>query len=96
MSTIRWAPAQLSGSNRMTLPQVVRCLAALAANVIASAVVRRAESQARRELAALDDRTLADMGLVRAELLSLLETLAETRTQAVLGQFPWNRSRLGA
>ena len=49
-------------------------------HVIASAVVRRAERQARRELAALDDRTLGDMGLARSELTSLLEALAETRT----------------
>lgn len=96
MSKIRRAPEQMSMPNRLTLPQVARYLAATTVNVIASIVVRRAERQARRELAALDDRTLGDMGLVRADLMSLLEVLAETRTAAVLFPSPWNCPRLGA
>ena len=82
--------------SRLPLPQAAGCLADIAAHAIASAVLRRAARQAHRELAALDDRTLADAGLVRAELMSLLEVLVETRTAAVLGQFPWNRPRMGA
>jgi uncharacterized protein YjiS (DUF1127 family) len=80
----------------LTLPQAARSLAEVVAHAIALAVLRRATCQAHRELAALDDRTLADLGLVRAELTSLLEVLAETRTATVFAQFPWNRPRMGA
>lgn len=96
MSRSNTAPEQISEPNWLTLRQVAGTVAAITANAIASTVMRRAASQAHRELAALDDRTLADIGLVRPELTSLLESLAETRTAAVLAQFPWNRPRIGA
>ncbi|MDX2201373.1 MAG: DUF1127 domain-containing protein [Hyphomicrobiaceae bacterium] len=70
-------------------------LAALAGRLIASAVLRRAERKARRELAALDDRTLEDMGLVRADLTALLDALAERRAAVALSRSPCNCRRLG-
>jgi uncharacterized protein YjiS (DUF1127 family) len=81
---------------RPALPRAVRYVAAIAASWIVPAVVRRVERRAHRELAALDDRTLADMGLARAELMSLLDALAETRAAVSLSQFPWTCPRLGA
>jgi uncharacterized protein YjiS (DUF1127 family) len=96
MSTTNPAPAQMTVPSWPRLPQAVRYLAQIAAHAIASAVLMSAARQAHRELAALDDRMLADIGLVRAELTSLLEALAEARTAGVLAQFPWNRPRMGA
>ena len=95
MSGTNPMPEQMSVPNWPTLPRVVKYLGAIAANATAWIVVRRATKQAHRELVALDDRTLADIGLVRGELTSLLEALAEARTAAVLAQFPWNRPRMG-
>lgn len=77
------------------LPQLVRHLAALAAHAIVLTVLQRAERQARLELAALDDRTLRSMGLVRADLMMMLDALAESRTAAALSRSPWNGRRLG-
>lgn len=91
MSRTNPTPGQMSIPNWPPLPRVFRCLGA-----IASAVVRRATKQAHRELVALDDRTLADIGLVRADLMSLLETLTVTRTAAVLSPSIWNCPRPGA
>lgn len=96
MSRTKPAFEHISVPNGLMLPQAARYLAAIAASRIASIVVRRAKRQAYRQLAAVDDRTLRDMGLVRAELMSLLEALAETRTAVVFSQFPWNRPRMGA
>jgi uncharacterized protein YjiS (DUF1127 family) len=73
MSRIHSAPGQTSVANWPTLQQAAGRLAAIAANWIASTVSRRVERRALRELAALDDRALADIGLVRADLMSLRE-----------------------
>jgi hypothetical protein len=70
--------------------QAARCLGA-----IASGVLRRALRQAHRQLMALDDRTLADLGLFRTELTPLLMALAGTPT-AASSQFPRYRPRMGA
>jgi uncharacterized protein YjiS (DUF1127 family) len=78
------------------LPRAARYVAAVAAGWIVPVVVRRVERRAQRELAALDDRTLEDMGLGRAELTSLLDALAETRAALSLSRFPWTCPRLGA
>jgi uncharacterized protein YjiS (DUF1127 family) len=96
MSNAKPASAQMTVPSWLTLPQAARYLAEIAAHAIASLVLRRAARQAHRKLMTLDDRTLADIGLVRSELTSLLEALAETRTAAVLSQLPWNRPRTGA
>jgi uncharacterized protein YjiS (DUF1127 family) len=89
MSTTHLAPWS-------ALPGVARRVAAIAANWIAPVVMRRLERRAHNELAALDDRTLEDMGLARAELMSLLAALAETRATSAFSQFPWNCPRIGA
>lgn len=96
MSSNDLAPAKMTASSWLMLPQAANHLAEMAAHAIASAVLRRTACRARRELAALDDRALADIGLVRAELTSLLEVLAERRTTAVFAQFLWNLPRKGA
>jgi uncharacterized protein YjiS (DUF1127 family) len=89
-------PARTAVQGWPALPQPARHLWASAAQAIASFIVRRAASQAHRELAALDDRMLADIGVGRAELKPLLDALAEARTAAVLAQFPWNHPRMSA
>jgi len=96
MSRIHSAPGQISVASWSTLQQAAGRLAAIAAKWIASTMSRRVERRALRELAALDDRALADIGLVRADLVSL----REPRRDAVrLGPFsvPLTSSRaLGA
>lgn len=82
--------------SRQTLRQAARHLVATAARAIAWSIARRAARRAHRELAALDDRLLADIGLVRTELIPVLDALAETRAAPVLAQFPWNRPRMSA
>jgi uncharacterized protein YjiS (DUF1127 family) len=82
--------------DRPVLPRVARYLTAIAATRIVPVVVRRVERRAHRELAALDDRTLEDMCLARAELMPLVDALAETRTASALTRFPWNCPRMGA
>jgi uncharacterized protein YjiS (DUF1127 family) len=96
MSRNQPAPERMRVPDWPALPRAARYLAAVAANWIAPVVVRRVERRAHRELAALDDRTLADMGLGRAELTSLLEALAETRAALSLSQLPWTCPRPGA
>lgn len=90
MSRTSPTPARMA-AQRWLMPQAGRCLEA-----IASSVLRRAARQAHRGLMALDDRTLADLGLLRTELTSLLEALAGTSTAAASTQFPRNRPRMGA
>jgi uncharacterized protein YjiS (DUF1127 family) len=96
MSTTKPAPAHSAVARWLRLAQPAGYLAAMAARAVALAIVRRAASQAQRELVALDNRTLADIGPARAELTSLIDAVAETRTAAVLAQFPWNCPRTGA
>jgi uncharacterized protein YjiS (DUF1127 family) len=95
MSKANPAPERMT-VNWLPLAQAAEYRAAIAANAVASAILGRAARQAHRELAAMGDRTLADIGLARPELASLLEVLAEARTTAVLSQLPWNRPRRGA
>ena len=65
--------------SRQALRQTARHLMATAARAIVLSIARRAARRAHRELAALDDRLLADIGLVRAELDPVLDALAETQ-----------------
>jgi uncharacterized protein YjiS (DUF1127 family) len=96
MSPTILAAARVTVPGQLALRQAAAHLAEAVALAFASAVLRRAERQAQRELAALDDRTLADIGLVRAQLTSLEDAFTETRAAAALGQFPTDHSRLGA
>ena len=84
MSGTDATPARMTLRSALALPQAAGYLAAATTSALASAVARRDARRARRELAALDDRTLADLGLERAELTSLFDALAERRTAAVL------------
>jgi uncharacterized protein YjiS (DUF1127 family) len=70
----------------------LRRLAALAAEAVLSAVMARAVRRAHRELAALDDRTLADIGLDR----SAVEDLSAISRRTALGQIPWHRLQTSA
>lgn len=56
----------MSADSPSVVPQAARRLASRAAGAIASAVLRRAVRRVNRDLAALDDCTLADIGLDRA------------------------------
>ena len=96
MSITHPMPEQMTHPNWLTPASAVRCVAEVATYAIASTIVRRAVMRAHRELVALDDRTLSDIGLVRSELTSLLAAVAERRTAAVLAQSPWSRPRLDA
>ena len=96
MSRIHQLCERLTVPSRQTLRQTARHLVATAARAIVSSIARRAARRAHRELAALDDRLLADVGLVRTELILVLDALAETRAATVLAQFPWNRRRMSA
>jgi uncharacterized protein YjiS (DUF1127 family) len=73
MSRAYPAPAQIVELSWLMLLRRARNLAVAAGAVASAVVLRRAASRAHRELAALDDRTLADIGLDRAELMSLLD-----------------------
>ncbi|MGE8941481.1 DUF1127 domain-containing protein [Leptospira interrogans] len=77
MSITHPMPEQMTHPSWPTPASAVRCVAEVAINAIASTIVRRAVMRARRELVALDDRTLSDIGLVRSELTSLLAAIAE-------------------
>ena len=88
MSTTILALARATVPGARGLPGAAAKLTEFAALAIASAVLRRAARQAYRELAALDDRTVKDIGLVRCELASIAEAVAETRTAAAFAQFP--------
>jgi uncharacterized protein YjiS (DUF1127 family) len=81
---------------RQRLPRAAAKLAEFATRAIAAGVLRHAARQAYRELAALDDRTLKDIGLPRCELASIAQAIAEIRSAAVLAQFPWTNPRISA
>jgi hypothetical protein len=88
MSKTHQVLAQRATRSRPAATSTVQMLAATAAHALSSMVLRRAVDKARRELAALDDRMLADIRLDRGELMSLEDLLAEMRTSAQLAQFP--------
>ena len=75
---------QQRGHEDMQFPYLHRCRALAEAAgskylaAIASGLLRRAARRALRELVDLDDCTLAELGLTRAEVTSLLEAHAET------------------
>jgi uncharacterized protein YjiS (DUF1127 family) len=96
MSTTIAALARVTVPGRLGLLRAAAKLAEFATMAIASAILRRAARQAYHELAALDDRTLKDIGLARCELASIAEAIAETRAAAALAQFPWTNPRVSA
>lgn len=73
--------------NAMTVlpavPEALRRLAALAAQSVASLVTACAIRRTYRELAALDDRLLADIGLDRATVRDFLAQLPWHRTHTI-------------
>jgi uncharacterized protein YjiS (DUF1127 family) len=93
MSRTIVALARATVPGRPDLPRAAAKLAELAALAIASAVLRRAARRAYRELAALDDRTLKDIGLARSALASISQAVAEGQAAAVIAQFPWANSQ---
>lgn len=96
MSTTIAALARVTVPGRPGLPRAAAKLAEVMALAIAAAVLRCAARQAYRELAALDDRTLKDIGLARRALAAVSEAVAKGRAAAVIAQFPWNTPRIGA
>jgi len=96
MSTTILALARVTVPGQPGLPRAAAKLAEFMALAIAAAVLRRAARQAYRELAALDDRTLKDIGLARCELAAISEAVAESRAAAVIAQFPWTNPRISA
>jgi uncharacterized protein YjiS (DUF1127 family) len=79
MSKANPAPNAMRAAGGPVTPLAAKRLAALAAEAIASAVLLRAVRQAHRELAAMNDRALADIDLDRA-LVEGLATLSRRRT----------------
>jgi uncharacterized protein YjiS (DUF1127 family) len=62
-NSLRWANTALSA----------------AASAIAVIMMRRAMRKAYRDLAALDDRMLADIGIARSEIASLMDMARDAR-----------------
>jgi uncharacterized protein YjiS (DUF1127 family) len=91
MSKTNPASNATSAAALPAVPEAARRLIALAAETLASLVTACAVRRAYRELAALDDRLLADIGLDRATVQKLAATnLREASTS--LAQLPWARS----
>ncbi|HET7156591.1 MAG TPA: DUF1127 domain-containing protein [Hyphomicrobiaceae bacterium] len=95
MSNANPASNAMSAADLPVVPQAARHLASLAADAIVSAVLRRALQRMYRELAASDDRTLADIGLDRAAVADLT-AISRQETWMSLTQFPWNRPHTSA
>jgi uncharacterized protein YjiS (DUF1127 family) len=95
MSNANPASNAMRGVILPVVPESVRRLTALAAGTIASVVAACAVRRAHRELATLDDRLLADVGLDRATVEALAaNSLRET--WATLAQFHWYRTHTSA
>ena len=95
MSNANPASNAMRAAGLPLVPQAARRLASLAAGDIASAVMHRAVRRAHRELAALDDRTLADIGLDRAAV-EHLAAIGRRETSMSLAQFSWHRAHTSA
>jgi len=96
MSRSDRAPAHLTAPRQLPLSQVVDRLATRMAEMFVATVLRHAERMARRELAGLDDRCLGNMGFARADLMSLLDAVAELRSAVALSRSTSTCRRLGA
>lgn len=95
MSNANPASNAMSSADTPVVPEVLRRLATVLTETILAAVLARAVRRAHRELAALDDRTLADIGLDRAAIGDLAATdLWEFRNSPA--QFPWHRLHTSA
>jgi uncharacterized protein YjiS (DUF1127 family) len=77
------------------LTALSRRLAALAAEAVLSGVLRRAVRRAHRELAAFDDRMLADIGIDRA-MVEDLASINRRDAWMCFAQFPWHRLHTSA
>lgn len=95
MSNANPASNAMSGAGLPLVPEFIRGLAALAAETVASVVTAFAMRRAYRELAALDDRLLADVGLDRA-VVEALAASSLRATRASLAQFHWLSTRSAA
>ena len=90
MSKTNPASNAMSAAAVPAVPEVARRLAALTARTLASVVTAYAMRRAYRELAALDDRLLADIGFDRATVEKLASrNLRETRLS--LARFSYHR-----
>lgn len=90
MSNANPASKAIGATGLCVVPQAARRLASLAADAVASAVLRRAVRRAYRELAVLDDRMLADIGLDRAAV-DEFAAISRRETRSCLAQFPGHR-----
>jgi uncharacterized protein YjiS (DUF1127 family) len=95
MSNANPASNAISGALLPVVPESVRRLAALAAETLSTVIAACAARRAYRELAALDDRLLADVGLDRERVEALAATSLQD-TWASLAQFHWCRAHTGA
>jgi uncharacterized protein YjiS (DUF1127 family) len=95
MSNANPASNAMSAAGLSVVPQAARRLASLAAAAIVSAVLRRAVRRTCRGLAALDDRTLADIGLDRAAVEDLT-AISRRETWMSLAQLSWHRPHTSA
>jgi hypothetical protein len=87
MSNANPASNAIRATRLFAVPEAARQIAALVADAIASTVLRRAVRRAHRELAALDDGMLADIGLDRAAVDDLA-AISRRETWMSLTQFP--------
>jgi len=95
MSNANPASHAMSAADLPVVPETLRRLVTFVAEIVAAVVLARAVRRAHRELAALDDRTLADIGLDRAAVMDIAASdLWETRMS--LAQFPWHRLHTSA
>ena len=95
MSNANPASNAMNGAVLPVVPEPLWRLAVLAAEAVAAVVTACAIRRAYRELATLDDRLLADVGLDRATVEALAaNSLRET--WATLAQFHWYRTHTSA
>lgn len=95
MSNANPASKAMRGAVLPVVPWSVRRLTALAAGALASVVTVCAVRRAYRELAALDDRLLADIGFDRATVEGLAaHSLCQTWLS--LAHLHWHRTHTGA
>lgn len=95
MSNANPASSAMRGAVLPVAPGSVKRLAALAAGAFASVVTVCAVRRAYRELAALDDRLLADIGFDRATVEGLAAHSLR-QTWLSLAHLHWHRTHTGA
>ena len=94
MSKANPALRAMSATAASAVPEILRHVVLRAAETIASLIVARAANRAYRELAALDDRMLADIGLDRAAV-EHLAAINRREAWTSLAHFSWTRWHTG-